>query len=94
MLRIGVDVGGTNTDAALVRGDEVLGTCKALTTADVLTGVERSVRAALLASETGIFGPCLETSHPPPYVKLSPTCLGLEQPHHLNWKALPSAKCT
>ncbi len=26
MLRIGVDVGGTNTDAALLRGDVVLAT--------------------------------------------------------------------
>ncbi|MEM7218268.1 MAG: hydantoinase/oxoprolinase family protein [Pseudomonadota bacterium] len=39
MLRIGIDVGGTHTDAVLVRGDMVLATTKALTSADVLGGV-------------------------------------------------------
>lgn len=41
--RIGVDVGGTNTDAALVEGRTVLATVKEPTTDDVLSGI----RAAL-----------------------------------------------
>lgn len=53
LLRIGVDVGGTNTDAAVVRGDTIEGTCKALTTPDVLTGVEHAVTGAVQASGTG-----------------------------------------
>ncbi len=43
-LRIGVDVGGTNTDAALLRGNEVLATIKTATTENVTDGV--SVRSA------------------------------------------------
>jgi N-methylhydantoinase A/oxoprolinase/acetone carboxylase beta subunit len=47
MLRIGVDVGGTNTDAALLRGSEVLATIKTGTTADVTGGVAAAIRAVL-----------------------------------------------
>lgn len=47
MLRIGVDVGGTNTDAALLRGAEVLATVKSSTTADVTSGVATAIRAVL-----------------------------------------------
>ena len=50
LLRIGVDVGGTNTDAALLRGTEVLATVKTATTADVTGGVSTAIRA-VLASE-------------------------------------------
>lgn len=52
MLRIGVDVGGTNTDAALLRGSEVLATVKSSTTADVTSGVATAIRAVL--GEAGI----------------------------------------
>ena len=38
-MRIGIDVGGTHTDAALLNGDTVLAATKALTTADVVTGI-------------------------------------------------------
>jgi N-methylhydantoinase A/oxoprolinase/acetone carboxylase beta subunit len=38
-LRLGIDVGGTNTDAVVMRGKEVLATAKTFTTADVRTGV-------------------------------------------------------
>lgn len=57
MYRIGVDVGGTNTDAALLdtrsvssawRG--ILATCKAPTTSDVTTGIKRSVDGVLQKS--------------------------------------------
>ncbi|WP_200911693.1 hydantoinase/oxoprolinase family protein [Mesorhizobium sp. 1M-11] len=47
MLRIGVDVGGTNTDAALLRGSDVLATVKSSTTADVTSGVATAIRAVL-----------------------------------------------
>lgn len=38
-MRIGIDVGGTNTDAVLMDGDLVLATVKAATTADVTSGI-------------------------------------------------------
>ncbi|WP_157218015.1 ROK family protein [Flavisphingomonas formosensis] len=47
MLRIGVDVGGTNTDAALLDGDSVAAAVKTPTTADVTTGI-RAALAALI----------------------------------------------
>ncbi|MCP5026497.1 MAG: hydantoinase/oxoprolinase family protein [Actinomycetia bacterium] len=37
--RIGIDVGGTNTDAALIDGTEVVASAKATTTDDVLGGI-------------------------------------------------------
>jgi N-methylhydantoinase A/oxoprolinase/acetone carboxylase beta subunit len=51
MKRIGIDVGGTNTDAVLVAGNTVLGAVKTVTTEDVTGGI----RAALkdLAKSTG-----------------------------------------
>lgn len=47
MLRIGVDVGGTHTDAVLLDGDEVVASTKALTSADVLTGVLTALESVL-----------------------------------------------
>ena len=44
MRRIGVDVGGTNTDAVLVEDDRVLESLKTPTTDDVTTGVAESLR--------------------------------------------------
>ena len=44
MRRIGVDVGGTNTDAVLVEDDGVLESVKTPTTDDVTTGVAESLR--------------------------------------------------
>ncbi|MDT7789276.1 MAG: hypothetical protein QOF58_7695 [Pseudonocardiales bacterium] len=38
-MHIGIDVGGTNTDAVLVEGRRVLAECKTTTTADVTTGI-------------------------------------------------------
>jgi N-methylhydantoinase A/oxoprolinase/acetone carboxylase beta subunit len=39
MIRIGIDVGGTNTDAVVLDGGRVIGAVKSPTTQDVLTGV-------------------------------------------------------
>src|SRR5438132_912090 len=37
--RLGIDVGGTNTDAVLMQGREVVGWVKTPTTADVTSGI-------------------------------------------------------
>jgi N-methylhydantoinase A/oxoprolinase/acetone carboxylase beta subunit len=50
MIRIGIDVGGTNTDAVLMDGDNVVAGVKAGTTKDVMTGVVNALRAVLDAS--------------------------------------------
>ena len=47
VLRIGVDVGGTNTDAVAMRGSEVAGWAKATTTPDVTAGIVTAVRSLL-----------------------------------------------
>lgn len=46
-LRIGVDVGGTNTDAALLSGRKVLGSVKRPTTGDVSTGISSAIAALI-----------------------------------------------
>lgn len=52
MKRIGIDVGGTNTDAVLVDGGTVVGAVKTATTQDVTSGVRTA-----LADLTGKIGP-------------------------------------
>ena len=47
MRRIGIDVGGTHTDAVLMEGDEVIVAAKALTTADVLGGILAALESIL-----------------------------------------------
>ena len=47
MYRIGVDVGGTNTDAVVMQGDKILSGVKSQTTEDVMTGVVDAVERAL-----------------------------------------------
>ncbi|KAI8481502.1 hypothetical protein Bbelb_407950 [Branchiostoma belcheri] len=44
LYSIGVDVGGTNTDAVVLQGDQVVCWSKQVTTRDVTTGVARAVR--------------------------------------------------
>ena len=51
MRRIGIDVGGTNTDAVLVEGARVVASVKTPTTDDVTGGVKEALR--LLVSELG-----------------------------------------
>jgi N-methylhydantoinase A/oxoprolinase/acetone carboxylase beta subunit len=51
MLRVGVDVGGTNTDAAVMDGPRLLGSNKSPTTPDVTSGIVAAVSAALAAAK-------------------------------------------
>lgn len=44
---VGVDVGGTNTDAVVLDGDRVIGWHKSPTTKDIHSGVTKSVVEAL-----------------------------------------------
>jgi N-methylhydantoinase A/oxoprolinase/acetone carboxylase beta subunit len=46
-MRIGIDVGGTNTDAVLMDGNSVLAWHKTPTTADVTTGITTALRALM-----------------------------------------------
>ena len=50
-LRIGIDVGGTNTDAVLMRGCDVLHGCKTGTTDDVTTGVLVALRQVMSGAD-------------------------------------------
>lgn len=43
MKRIGIDVGGTNTDAVLIDGDTIVTSIKVPTTQDVLSGVKAAL---------------------------------------------------
>ena len=51
-MRIGVDVGGTNTDAVLMDGATVAASIKTPTTADVGAGVVAAIRGVLAQSAT------------------------------------------
>ncbi|WP_262694380.1 hydantoinase/oxoprolinase family protein [Kordiimonas aquimaris] len=46
-MRIGIDVGGTHTDAVLLSSSDVIASTKALTTADVLGGVTNALDTVL-----------------------------------------------
>ena len=46
-MRIGVDVGGTNTDAVLMDGSRVLASHKAETTANVSDGIVAAISDVL-----------------------------------------------
>ena len=50
MIRIGIDVGGTNTDAVVMEGTQVIAGVKAPTTGDVMSGVVAALAAVLKAS--------------------------------------------
>ena len=46
-MRIGIDVGGTHTDAVILNGDDVIAATKALTTSDVISGVTQALENVL-----------------------------------------------
>src|SRR5271155_2384346 len=50
MMRIGIDVGGTNTDAVVMDGTRVLAGVKETTTPDVMSGVVAALKSVLAAS--------------------------------------------
>lgn len=50
MIRIGIDVGGTNTDAVVMDGRTILAGVKSPTTADVMTGVVNALESVLADS--------------------------------------------
>jgi N-methylhydantoinase A/oxoprolinase/acetone carboxylase beta subunit len=52
MLRIGVDVGGTNTDAVVMQGARVLAAVKCATTRDVTSGVLEALAGGIAAVKT------------------------------------------
>jgi len=52
-MRVGVDVGGTNTDAALIAGREVIASVKAPTSADVGSGIVQAIRAVIETAGVG-----------------------------------------
>lgn len=65
-MRIGIDVGGTNTDAVLIDGSAVLAETKTATTEDVTSGISAAL-AALQASAvhdpSGVHGVMIGTTH-------------------------------
>ncbi len=50
VIRIGIDVGGTNTDAVVMEGKAVIAGVKAVTTEDVMSGVVAALDAVLKGS--------------------------------------------
>src|ERR687896_2076993 len=65
-LRIGIDVGGTNTDAVLMDGLTVIAKIKTPTTEDVTSGITTALRHVLEASRTAtahIAGVMIGTTH-------------------------------
>jgi N-methylhydantoinase A/oxoprolinase/acetone carboxylase beta subunit len=51
MKRIGIDVGGTNTDAVLFENERVVAAVKTVTTDDVTTGIVNSLNALIHKTE-------------------------------------------
>ena len=50
MRRIGIDVGGTNTDAVIIDGNRILAKVKTATTADIMTGIRDALKKVLEGS--------------------------------------------
>src|SRR5215469_13725815 len=66
MRRIGIDVGGTNTDAVLLEDGRVVHAVKTPTTADVMTGIVAALRELSAHPEAGrrtIDGVVIGTTH-------------------------------
>ncbi|WP_299401906.1 hydantoinase/oxoprolinase family protein [uncultured Roseobacter sp.] len=66
MFRIGVDVGGTNTDAVVMQGDRILSGVKSPTTEDVMGGVVDAVERAIADAgieKSGVTAVMIGTTH-------------------------------
>jgi N-methylhydantoinase A/oxoprolinase/acetone carboxylase beta subunit len=66
LQRIGIDVGGTNTDAVLMIGQDVVDWVKTPTTADVTTGIVTALQQLLAQTGTGasdVSGVMIGTTH-------------------------------
>ncbi|MCR9074112.1 MAG: hydantoinase/oxoprolinase family protein [Alphaproteobacteria bacterium] len=66
MKRIGIDVGGTNTDAVLVDGKTIVGAVKTATTDDVTSGVRTALKdlaTAVGEAITGVGAVMIGTTH-------------------------------
>ena len=46
-MRVGIDVGGTHTDAVVMRGKEIVASHKALTTEDIMTGINDALNEVM-----------------------------------------------
>src|ERR1700722_15318576 len=65
-MRIGIDVGGTNTDAALMNGTELIASCKSPTNANVSDGIRSAIGEVLRSSGVApadIRGVMIGTTH-------------------------------
>jgi N-methylhydantoinase A/oxoprolinase/acetone carboxylase beta subunit len=57
-MRIGIDVGGTNTDAVILDGDRVVAGCKSPTTEDVSSGIASAL--SIVLGQTGVPAAAIE----------------------------------
>jgi N-methylhydantoinase A/oxoprolinase/acetone carboxylase beta subunit len=62
-LRVGIDVGGTNTDAVVMRGGDVVAWAKMPTTEDVTTGIVRALGEVLESAEGSVAAVMIGTTH-------------------------------
>jgi N-methylhydantoinase A/oxoprolinase/acetone carboxylase beta subunit len=63
MNRLGIDVGGTNTDATLVFDGRILHAVKVPTTEDVTSGIVAAMRAVLAQADGGVDAVMIGTTH-------------------------------
>ncbi len=66
LVRLGIDVGGTNTDAVLMNGNRVVAKVKTPTTPDVTSGITTALRGALHAAAvpaSALGGVMIGTTH-------------------------------
>ena len=71
MIRIGVDVGGTNTDAVIMDGSDFVAGCKRLTTPDIISGVRNALAATMEEASGKVEG--REDRYPPAPLTLAAT---------------------